>query len=84
MPWDNSVNKIAHIYAIATTIDVKNIPLTNSLGSISLPQQTGFAVYNFLQVISPKFRQPSSNTISSVLSRMPKVFSLNGYSLTSK
>ena len=39
MPWVGSVNKKAHIYAVATTIDVKNMPLTSwvrTLGSISL------------------------------------------------
>lgn len=30
MPWDNSVNKMAHIYAIVTTIDVKNMPSTTA------------------------------------------------------
>ena len=29
MPWDNSVNKKAIIYAAHTTLDVKNMPLTN-------------------------------------------------------
>ena len=27
MPWDNSVNKNSHIYAVVTTIDVENMPL---------------------------------------------------------
>ena len=29
MSWDNSVNKMAHIYAAHTTLDVRNMPLTN-------------------------------------------------------
>ena len=39
MPWDNSVNKMAHIHAAHTTLGVRNMPLTSwvrPLGSISL------------------------------------------------
>ena len=28
MPWDNSVNKTAHIYAVVTPLGVRNMPLT--------------------------------------------------------
>ena len=31
MPWDNSVNKNAVIYAAHTTLDVRNMPLTTLL-----------------------------------------------------
>ena len=29
MPWDNSVNKNAVIYAVHTTLGVRNMPLTS-------------------------------------------------------
>ena len=29
MPWNNSVNKKAVIYAAHTTLDVRNMPLTS-------------------------------------------------------
>ena len=29
MPWDNSVNSMTHINAIASTLDVKNMPLAS-------------------------------------------------------
>lgn len=48
------------------------------------PESVTAHAYSFLQVFSPKDRQPSPNTISSLLSRMPKVFSPKGYSLTVK
>ena len=49
MPWDNSVNKKAVIYAVVTTIDVENMPLTcwvRALGSIALTRQTGICHSN--------------------------------------
>ena len=44
MPWDNSVNKMAHIHAVVTTLGVRNMPLTDCVrtpGSISLSRQAG-------------------------------------------
>ncbi len=29
VPWDNSVNKTVIIYAVATTLGVRNMPLTS-------------------------------------------------------
>jgi hypothetical protein len=46
MPWDNSVNKMAHIHAVVTTLGVRNMPLTDCVrtpGSISLSRQAGIA-----------------------------------------
>ena len=52
MPWDNSVNKKAHIHAVAATIDVKNMPLISWVrtpGSITLSRQTGICQLILLQ-----------------------------------
>ncbi len=48
MPRDNSVNKIAAIYAAHTTLGVGNMPLTGCVrapGSVSLSRQTGICRY---------------------------------------
>ncbi len=44
MPWDNSLNKNAVIYAVVATVLVEHMPSTTwvrALGSISLSRQTG-------------------------------------------
>ena len=48
MHWDDGVNKKAHIHAVATTLDVRNMPLTGFVrapGSVSLSRQTGICRY---------------------------------------
>ena len=34
MPWDNGVNKMAHIHAVVTTLGVRNMPLTTRVLTI--------------------------------------------------
>ena len=47
MRWDDGVNKKAHIHAVVTNLDVRNMPLTGCVrapGSVSLSRQTGICL----------------------------------------
>ena len=67
MPWDNSVNKKAHIHAVVTTLGVRNMPLTDCVrtpGSISLSRQAGIYVivhsFSTATISSPSISPVSS------------------------
>ena len=70
MPWDNNVNKKAHIYAVAATIDVKNMPLISWVrtpGSISLSRQTGFCHIDLIKPFSQKASKVFATPLCSVI-----------------
>ena len=63
VPWDNGVNKRTVINAVATTFDVKNMPLTSWVrtpGSITLSRQTGIYLTAFIVWVAPQFFSTST------------------------
>ena len=68
MPWDNSVNKNAVIYAVATTLDVRNMPLTGRVripGSIVWSRQTGIDRLSFAIFMAAYMSQQNTVTVCS-------------------
>ena len=83
MPWDNSVNKNAIIYAVATTFDVKNMPLTSWVRtprSITLSRQTGIYLTAFIVWVAPQFFSTSTQEKPASRSASVSCFTVNGVS----